>query len=133
MWMFRIRQERKLYYDAARLVKRVATIESKLERFGGTGGGLYEKYASLSSKFPPEMKEKIISLGIARNAVVHGDPQIKEKEKVFALCEEIETIVTDQMKHEGISTRDRSAITMLWLLVILGVVLYLVWEYILKR
>jgi len=134
MWMFRIRKERRAYYDAAELVARVARIESRLERLGGTGGGIYEKYESLSSKFMPNMKDKIIALGVARNSVVHGDPQLKEKEKVFALCDEIDALIVARMKKDGVSTMEGLGVfATLFLFVVLAAIVYFVWEYMLKR
>jgi hypothetical protein len=128
--MFRIRKERKAYYDAAELVAYAARIETKLERLGGTGGGIYEKYESLSSKFPPEIKEKIIALATVRNNVVHADPVIKEKEKLFALCEEVEKTVTERMKQDGVRIFDGIGWgTMFFIVVLLSTVAYFVWEY----
>jgi len=134
MWMFRIRRERKHYYDGAELVARVAKIESRLERLGGNGNGIYEKYEGLAAKFPKEMKDNIITLGMVRNGVVHGSPDIKEKEKVFALCDEIETIIINRMKHDGISTGEGlGGFGMLVSILMLIVVSYFLWEYVLKR
>jgi len=134
MWIFRIRKERIAYYDAAELVARVAKIESRLERLGGTGGGIYEKYESLASKFSPVMKEKIIALGVARNSVVHGDPHIKEKEDVFALCDEIESMIVERMNQDGISTMEGLGIFATFVsFVIIGIIIYFIWEYMLKR
>jgi hypothetical protein len=127
MWMFRIRKARKAYYDAAELVAWVAKIESKLERLGGIGGGIYEKYESLASKFPPEMKNKIIALGTARNNVVHGDPVIREKDKVFALCEEVDNTVTERMKEDGVSIMEGMGwFTILFVLTALAIVGYFI-------
>jgi len=133
MWMFRIRKERKAYYDAAELVARVAKIESKLERMGGTGGGIYEKYESLASKFSSNMKEKIIALGVVRNSVVHGDPEIKEKEKVSGLCDEIDVAIIERMKQDGVSTMEgMGRVVIFFGFVVLAAIAYLVWESTIK-
>jgi hypothetical protein len=82
----------------------------------------------------PNMKDKIIALGVARNSVVHGDPQIKDKEKVFALCDEIDALIVARMKKDGVSTMEGLGVfATLFLFVVLAAIVYFVWEYMLKR
>jgi hypothetical protein len=91
--------------DAAELLNRTVRIESEFEALGAEGSGIWEKYKKFESMFPADMKQKIIDLGMARNSVIHGNPHIKNKTNIFALCDEIDRILEDnahirKLSHE---------------------------------
>ncbi len=85
--------ERKAFIEVARLVRITTKMESDLERLGGVGNGIYEKYDSISHKFPKDFEKRLIEVAEARNKAVHDTPEIQNKEKIFHQSEVLEKML----------------------------------------
>lgn len=85
-------EEKSIYINTAKLVKKTAKIETILEQLGGVGGGIYDK-ADSTKKFSKEFMTKLIKIAEIRNNAVHGNPIIPNFDMVMEDTEKLLKIV----------------------------------------
>ena len=85
-------EDKSIYINTAKLVKKTAKIETILEQLGGTGGGIYDK-ADSTNKFSKEFMNDLIKIAEIRNTAVHGNPIIPNFDRVLSDADNLLKIV----------------------------------------